>query len=91
MLRDLISSRRLHISVLPLLSFLLVTACSKQTATPPNPQEAKQQTATPPPVAPDGLPATSSDIVSLPMGFTRDTSDLDGMVKRRQIRALDHP
>ena len=54
----------------------------------PIPRRRSTRRLTPPPVAPDGLPATSSDIVSLPMGFTRDTSDLDGMVKRRQIRAL---
>ena len=88
MLRDLISPRRLHIFLLSLLSCLLVTACSKQTATPPTRPEAQQQTAPPPAVTPDGLATEASNVVSLPIGFTRDTSDLDGMVKRRQIRAL---
>ena len=88
MFRNSILPRRLYISLLPLLSLVLVTACSKQAASPPNPEKAEQQKADTSAISPDGLPSTSSDIVSLPMGFTRDTSDLDGMVKRRQIRAL---
>ena len=45
MFRNSILPRRLYISLLPLLSLVLVTACSKQAASPPNPEKAEQQKA----------------------------------------------
>jgi membrane-bound lytic murein transglycosylase MltF len=83
-----ISSRPTYISALPFLALLLVAACSKQAVTPPKTEQATQPAAASPQIAADGLPAATSNVVSLPIGFTRDTGDLDEMVKRRQIRAI---
>ncbi|MGA9586338.1 MAG: lytic transglycosylase F [Terracidiphilus sp.] len=82
-----ISSRPHSLFLFSLLAVLL-TACAKQAGTPSTTEQAKQQAAPPPSISSDGLPAAPSHVVSLPMGFRRDTGDLDEMAKRRQIRAL---
>jgi membrane-bound lytic murein transglycosylase MltF len=69
-------------------ALLLLAACSKQAVTPSRTEQAQQQVAPAPSVSADGLPSAPSNVVSLPMGFTKDTGDLDVIVKRRQIRAL---
>src|SRR5271165_167860 len=74
--------------VLPALTLLMLAACHKQPATAPSPEQPQQQAAASPSISADGLPAASSNVISLPMGLTRDTGDLDVMVKRRKIRAL---
>jgi membrane-bound lytic murein transglycosylase MltF len=72
-----------------LLAVLLLAGCGKQQpATPSQTQQAQQQTAATPSIAADGLSSAPSKVVALPLGFRRDTGDLDLMVKRRQIRAL---
>jgi membrane-bound lytic murein transglycosylase MltF len=73
---------------LPLSALLLLLGCNKQDGTPPKTEHAKQAATAAPQVSADGLPASALTVVSLPMGFKRDTGDLDVMVKRRQIRAL---
>jgi membrane-bound lytic murein transglycosylase MltF len=84
-----ISSRTSCSFVLPLLAPLtMLLACSKQAVTPSNSEQAQQQAVVSPLISADGLPAAPSKVVALPIGFTRDTGDLDSMVKRRQIRAL---
>src|ERR1700752_658242 len=87
MSKGLISSRPSRIFVFPLSALLLLVACGKQsdqTST----EKPQQQAPVSASISSDGLPAAPSDVVSLPLGFTRDTSDLDQMAKRRQIRAL---
>jgi hypothetical protein len=74
--------------VLPLSALFLVLACSKQAAAPPKSEQVQQPAVSSPLISADGLPAAPSKVVALPIGFTRDTGDLDSMVKRRQIRAL---
>jgi membrane-bound lytic murein transglycosylase MltF len=71
-----------------LLALFLLAACQKQSVAPTSTEQAKQQEASPPSISSDGLPTASSSTVSLPMTFTRDTGDLDAMMKRRRIRAL---
>ena len=71
-----------------LLALFLLAACQKQSVAPTSTEQAKQQEAPPPSISSDGLPTASSSTVSLPMTFTRDTGDLDAMMKRRRIRAL---
>ncbi|MGB0122494.1 MAG: lytic transglycosylase F, partial [Silvibacterium sp.] len=87
---DSIPSRLSYIFAFSMLAVLLLTACSKKAVTPTNIQPAQTQAAPASPASSaeaDEPPAPSS-VVSLPVGFTRDTGDLDAMVKRRQIRAL---
>lgn len=69
---------------------VMLAACGKQPATAPVNEQAQQHPtpAPPPSISSDGLPAAPSGTVSLPMGFIRDTGDLDAMMKRRQMRAL---
>ena len=76
------------VSRLCLLALFLLAACQKQSVAPTSTEQAKQQEASPPSISSDGLPTASSSTVSLPMTFTRDTGDLDAMMKRRRIRAL---
>src|SRR6478752_6880482 len=76
------------VSRLCLLALFLLAACQKQSVAPTSTEQAKQQEAPPPSISSDGLPTASSSTVSLPMTFTRDTGDLDAMMKRRRIRAL---
>lgn len=71
-----------------LLALFLLAACQKQSVAPTSTEQAKQQETPPPSISSDGLPTASSSTVSLPMTFTRDTGDLDAMMKRRRIRAL---
>jgi len=82
------SSRPSYVLMLPLLAPLLLAACAKQAATPSNTEQPQQQAGSSPAISADGLPSAPSKVVALPMGFKRDTGDLDAMVKRRQIRAL---
>jgi membrane-bound lytic murein transglycosylase MltF len=72
----------------PVLALVVLTGCSKQTAAPPEAGQAQQQAPAAPSISSDGLPSAPSKVVSLPLGFRRDTGDLDVMAKRRQIRAL---
>jgi membrane-bound lytic murein transglycosylase MltF len=72
----------------PVLALVVLTGCSKQTAAPPEAGQAQQQTPAAPSISSDGLPSAPSKVVSLPLGFRRDTGDLDVMTKRREIRAL---
>jgi membrane-bound lytic murein transglycosylase MltF len=83
-----ISSRPSYILVFPLWALLLLAACSKQPATPTSTEQPQQQAAAPAPISADGLPIAPSSVISLPIGFKRDTGDLDVMLKRRLIRAL---
>lgn len=87
MSKSLISSCAFCVLVFQLSTLLLLVACAKQPVTPSNTEQAQQQVA-PTSISSDGLPANPPHKVSLPMGFTRDTGDLDAMTKRRQIRAL---
>jgi membrane-bound lytic murein transglycosylase MltF len=74
--------------VLPLSALLLLSACRKQAVAPSNSEQVQQPAVASPLISADGLPAAPSKVVALPIGLTRDTGDLDSMVKRRQIRAL---
>lgn len=85
---DSVRSRLAWFLVLPSLSFLLLAACQKQTATAPALEQPQQQAAASPSIAADGLPPAASSVISLPTGLSRELGDLDGMVKRRRIRAL---
>ena len=73
---------------IPAFSNPSVVACSKQPATSSSTEQPQQQAGVSPSISADGLPSAPSRVISLPMGLTRDTGDLDAMVKRRQIRAL---
>ncbi len=88
MYADSVRSRPAWFFALPALTLLLLAACNKQAATPPIAEQPQPQAAAPPSVSADGLPAAPSNVISLPIGFKRETGDLDGMVKRRMIRAL---
>jgi len=59
-----------------LLSILLLAGCSKQAVAPQNQEIAQQHATTSDQILADGLPTARSQVVSLPMGFTRDTGDL---------------
>ncbi len=85
---DSVRSRHACFLVLPAFTLLLLAACNKQAATPPVTAQPQPQAAASPSISADGLPAAPSNVISLPMGFKRDTGDLDVMVKRRRIRAL---
>lgn len=88
MFADSVRSRLAWFLVLPSLSFLLLAACHKQTATAPAPEQPQQPAPASSSIAADGLPPAASNVVSLPTELTRELGDLDGMVKRRRIRAL---
>jgi membrane-bound lytic murein transglycosylase MltF len=88
MIVDSVRSRHASFLVLPAFTLLLLAACNKQAAPPPVTELPQPQAAASPSISADGLPAKPSDVISLPIGFTRETGDLDGMVKRRVIRAL---
>jgi membrane-bound lytic murein transglycosylase MltF len=82
------SSRQALVVALPVFALVLLTACRKGAAPPASTEQAKQQVVPAPPVSsPDEPPAPSNGMV-LPASFTRDTSDLNDMVRRRNIRAL---
>jgi membrane-bound lytic murein transglycosylase MltF len=82
------SSRHALVFVTTLLPLLLLIACGKKAETPASTEQTKIQAAPAPPVSsPDEPPAPSKDTM-LGRVFARDTGDLDGMVKRRTIRAL---
>ncbi len=82
-------SRQALVFALPLLVFVSLSACGKKETTPPTGTErAKQQEAPPPLISSPDQPPAPSNRVLLPTGFGRYTDDLDGMVKRRNIRAL---
>ena len=85
-----IPSRLSYISAFSMLAVLLLVACGKKAVTPTNIQPAQTQAtpASPASSAEADEPPAPSNVVSLPVGLTRDTGDLDAMVKRRQIRAL---
>jgi membrane-bound lytic murein transglycosylase MltF len=83
-----VRSRHACFLVLPAFTLLLLAACNKQAATPPITAQPQPQAAASPSISADGLPAASSSVISLPIGFKRETGDLDVMVKRRVIRAL---
>src|SRR4051812_37994797 len=83
-----ICSRPASCFYLVMLSLVLLAACGKKPLTPHNQDPGEQQVTTSAQISADGLPTARSDVISLPMGFTRDTGDLDAMVKRRRIRAL---
>jgi membrane-bound lytic murein transglycosylase MltF len=85
---DSVRSRHACFLVLPAFTLLLLAACNKQAATPPVTAQPQPQAAASPSISADGLPAASSSVISLPIGFKRDTGDLDLMVKRRVIRAI---
>ncbi len=85
---DSVRSRLACYFVLPAFTLLLLAACNKQAATPPVTEQPQQQAAASPSIAADGLPAAASNVISLPIGFKRETDDLDAMVKRRVIRAI---
>jgi membrane-bound lytic murein transglycosylase MltF len=88
MLVDSVRSRHACFMVLPAFTLLLLAACNKQAATPPVTAQPQPQAAASPSISADGLPAAPSSVISLPMGFNRNTGDLDVMAKRRRIRAL---
>lgn len=72
-----------------LFAFLLLIACGKKAALPVNTDQSKQAATTAPvSVSAADVPPAPSNGLSLPTSFERDTSDLDHMVKRRNIRAL---
>jgi membrane-bound lytic murein transglycosylase MltF len=80
-----------YLLVLPLLTLALLAGCSKKNSAPAPTEQTQAQKAAPlepaPVSSPEEPPAPSND-VAMPMGLTRNTGDLDEMVKRRQIRAL---
>ena len=82
------SSSPSRITSFALVTLLLSVSCSKHALTPLPKEQAQQQAIPAPSISADGLPSSASRVISLPMGFTRDTGDLDAMKKRRQIRAL---
>ena len=88
MFTNSISSRPSYSLVFPLSALLLMAACHNQPATAPSPEQPPQPAVASPSISADGLPAAPSKVISLPIGFKRDTDDLDGMMKRRVIRAL---
>src|SRR5689334_13541753 len=73
---------------LVMLALVALAACGRKLLTPHDQDLREQQVTTSAQISADGLPTAHSDVISLPMGFTRDTGDLDAMVKRRRIRAL---
>jgi len=69
-------------------ALVLLIACDKKVAPTANTEQLNQQAVRAPSnSSPDETPAPSSAVV-LPLGYARDTGDLDHMVKRRNIRAL---
>lgn len=70
-----------------LCALLLLFACGKNPVPPASSDQAKQATTGAAAISIDQPPAPSNAVV-LPIGFGRDTGDLDAMVKRRNIRAL---
>ena len=82
------SYRKLSFVAFPAVLALLLIACGKKGASVDSTEQAKQQSTVAPPISsPDEPPAPANGIM-LPRNFTRDTGDLDVMVKRRNIRAL---
>lgn len=82
-------SRRSVVFFLPLFALFLPIGCGKkESAAPAGLEQATQQaTAASPVSSPEELPAQSNS-VALPTAFGHYTGDLDGMVTRRNIRAL---
>src|SRR5271169_5241868 len=88
MFTTIISSRQAFAFVLPLFALLLLIGCGKNGTPPASTEQATRQTSSAQAVSsPDEPPAPSNGMV-LPVGLTRDSGDLDAMVKRRNIRAL---
>jgi membrane-bound lytic murein transglycosylase MltF len=82
------SSRQALLCALLFFALLLVIACGKKADSPVSTEQTKQQAAPSAVVSSlDEVPVPSGGLV-LPVGLTRDTGDLDEMVKRRNIRAL---
>ena len=88
MFTGMISSRQALAFVLPLFALVLLIDCGKDGAPPASTEHTTRQAGSAQAASsPDEPPAPSNGMV-LPLGLTRDSGDLDAMVKRRNIRAL---
>ncbi len=82
-------SRKAFLFVLAAFFLPLVLSCSKKAAPPAATEQAAQpETPSSSPGTSDDQPPAPANDVALPKAFGRSTTDLDDMLKRRNIRAL---